>query len=727
MSVPEGAKISKICQFFVKADGTKYCSPLFSKTVDGECQMYLKSQSKAIESKDKTPSTFVCNSMQHISIELVSDLVEDCISDGHDEVELQYMLQKKAFYSCTNQHQIPCREGHPRCFNISHICIFDMNSMGYLVPCRTGEHMQNCSLFVCNKMFKCNKSYCIPWQYTCDGKWDCVDGSDESTKQKCEPMRECRNMFMCKLSQICVHLQTVCDSYLNCPSGDDEELCDLKDVFCPKSCQCVTYAAYCVSVQLYEWSVMSISAFLILHVKESQLPNQIVTPFMSAIYISKSVNDLVTVCTWLNKANILEYVSITFTKINHLEQYCFSQAKNLKFCELTNTNIQHLAENTFSMLISLIHINLSSNSVQWISDKAFHFLPSLEILSLLNTSTFEVSLNPFLGLNIKIFETNIIYLCCLVPEGAQCSLVVPSYISCLQILQNTTLRIVCVLTSVSAFVLNVLSILTQSKRNRSSQKFGAFELIVSYSCAGNVLLCFPLVILWVADIIYKKNFATRQELWQSGSTCLFVFGLFLCSISVILTSSCFMALARLFVVKYPLESKFREPNFVTHKLAQLFFASAFVSILLSVVQWLLSFLDYGILSVLCSPFYDPTNTSVFLKVLTWSVYVAFISGIVVFYICSSNMVAALRMSQEQVRSTLAHTTTYRSILVQISILAISNFMCWGSTSVILAVSVLVNNFPVLVMFWTTIVLIPMSSIVNPCVFIVLSFKQRFGF
>ncbi len=511
---------------------------------------------------------------------------------------------------------------------------------------------------------------------------------------------------------------------MNCPLGEDEELCDLKHVFCPQNCECVAYAAHCVSGQPYEWSLRSFSPFLVLYLTKSNIPNDIETPFMSEIHISESKNDFNNLCHWLKHAIMLKYVSITFTKINNLEQHCFSQTKHLKFCDISNTNIQHVVDYSFSMLFSLAHINLSSNPIQWISAKAFHFLPCLRILSLLNISTFEVSFIPFLSLNFKLLETNIASLCCIVSEGARCSLDLPLHFSCSQILENLALRIVCILVSISAFVLNVLSILTQCKTNK---KAGPFVAIMNSLNVGNMLLSFPLVMLWIADIIYKRNFAVRQEAWQSSLTCLLVFGLFLASISVSIFSSSFMALARLMVVKYPLESKFKDQTFVKQRLSFWLVASAFGSTLLSALQWLLSFLNYGQLSVLCTPFYDPTNTSAFLKVLTCTISIAFFSSVVVFYICSGTLWTALEKYQQKVRRALTKATARKSILGQVSVLGFSNSLCWGTTSVICLMLALHKNYPVLMMFWTTVAVLPTNSIVKPSIFIVLSFKRRLGF
>ena len=74
---------------------------------------------------------------------------------------------------------IPCRLELDVCFDFGDIYKYVLNINCYLIQCKNWDHIENCTNFECNKMFKCFNSYCIPWTYVCDGKWDCLKGSDE--------------------------------------------------------------------------------------------------------------------------------------------------------------------------------------------------------------------------------------------------------------------------------------------------------------------------------------------------------------------------------------------------------------------------------------------------------------------------------------------------------------------------------------------------------------------
>ena len=64
--------------------------------------------------------------------------------------------------------------------------------------------------------------------------------------------------------QICIHLGSVCNSQNDCPLGDDELFCDLKDRTCLPGCHCLLYGLFCIQTILHttgrEWLIRSHSS-----------------------------------------------------------------------------------------------------------------------------------------------------------------------------------------------------------------------------------------------------------------------------------------------------------------------------------------------------------------------------------------------------------------------------------------------------------------------------------
>ena len=170
---------SSNCKYFQSIEGRKACSLFHLKTFDGHCHLYnyvinsIDRQDACIEENQVlqnnlhyslehfTHKQFGCNKNVNISLLLVNDLVSDCGPETNDEHILKSIATGNRSY-CINKNQIPCRKGHTKCFDISEICSYQLNHLKHLIPCRTGEHLENCMKFECNMMFKCPGYYCIP-------------------------------------------------------------------------------------------------------------------------------------------------------------------------------------------------------------------------------------------------------------------------------------------------------------------------------------------------------------------------------------------------------------------------------------------------------------------------------------------------------------------------------------------------------------------------------------
>ena len=149
------------------------------------------------------------NKSQEISLDttprnlLFDDLMPDFLSTRKDETKLEELLSCGKYFPCQRSHQIPCLFGHPKCFNISEICMFSIDIFHHLAPCRNGGHLNNCTEFQCDSTYKCYLSYCVPWSYVCNDRWDCPHGDDEKTN--CQNHSFCEHLFKCMGMETTLH------------------------------------------------------------------------------------------------------------------------------------------------------------------------------------------------------------------------------------------------------------------------------------------------------------------------------------------------------------------------------------------------------------------------------------------------------------------------------------------------------------------------------------------
>ena len=249
----------------------KLCSPLYFITVEGSCHQFDRISSTELKSKSKIKNRnglslrkftenkfmskddkkFICNDGTILDQSLVDDLEADCGPDGEDESLLLSILVNRTSYSCAKKYELPCRQDHSKCYNLQDICMYELNRFHHITPCRNGGHLQKCKRTVCNMRFKCKMGYCIPWNYVCNGRWDCPNGEDEILYDVCDNGQVCKKMYKCKnTKQMCIHLGSVCNNKEECPLGDDELFCDLKDSECLPNCHCLLFGLFCIETVL---------------------------------------------------------------------------------------------------------------------------------------------------------------------------------------------------------------------------------------------------------------------------------------------------------------------------------------------------------------------------------------------------------------------------------------------------------------------------------------------
>ena len=716
----------KTCKFVILHAEHQICSPLYHSSPNKTCSIFklpnIRDSKAKIAKEDN--DTFVCFNGTTISSELVNDLVSDCFPQGEDEEELKSVLVNKNFSFCHVPHQIPCREGHSKCFNISDICIYTLNSHHHLTPCRTGEHLHECETFECNVNFKCPGYYCIPWKYVCDGKWDCPDGTDEASFQNCVESRKCANLFKCRQHFVCIHLYEVCNDVHDCPHGDDEDLCTLKHVICAKDCQCLTFSIYCSSVVITFSALTQILPFLSIHISNSVVE---IAPFWSrAWWLRITGCNLVEICQQISRDASLRLLNVASNKIEQLKSNCFVSTKLLEVVDIRGNLLSKLQQNTFADLLFLNCLNLSNNAFLELSSNSFHNLPQLKILSLLCVTNLDIDVYTFQDLQLDILETNRNELCCLVQGNVKCSENVPWYLPCSNLLMTTPLRNAFYFVSLGILLINLSSLMVQKiSFTRGSHKTAAFLFLTTSVNVSDLSCSFPLMFLWIADLFFQETFVLSARKWKSSPICYTIFGLTLHFNVISPLVSCFLSFVRFKIVEYPLDSPFKEAKYVLKFIIGIVAFAFLLTVLATFLTWSVDsqVLQNGTPSVICSPFVDPTHQMITIVLVTWLTIVIQLMGLISITHNYVKLMFSLKKSQKKLKSSISKHHSSFPLYCQIAVVVTSNLLCWIPCGVIFLTAMFSEEYPFSMILWATILINPLNSFVYPAVFIITSARK----
>ena len=313
------------------------CTFLFS--LSSGCAFYHLKKSK-IKNKDiLSKETLNCFDNQMLSSQLINDLVVDC---EYDEPLLNNIYRNLKMYSCPSPNYIPCQKGHSQCFTIANTCVYRLNNLNHLIPCRTGEHIQQCTQFNCNLMFKCPGYYCTPLSYACDGKWDCLHGYNELFSV-CGTSRLYKHIYTCRNSEICIHIEDTCNGFLDCPENDDEQLCELVATKCQMKCLCHILIVQCVNVTLIGGHITQILPHILVKLSHTGLFSLWFVGYFSHVsYLYFSHIFINNLCDSFSYNNNIKFIDGSYNIISKLHKHYIYTTLLLETLYLDNNLIDRI-------------------------------------------------------------------------------------------------------------------------------------------------------------------------------------------------------------------------------------------------------------------------------------------------------------------------------------------------------------------------------------------------
>ena len=706
---------TNLCKEFIHdMNNTTICSTLYF-SVKGFCHKYIVVRYPNYKlTKPKT----VCNNNRSIDIALENDMVIDCPNSAEDEEILTSLLKYEKVRICRESYEIPCKQGHSKCYNISHICGYKVNHFGRMEPCSNGAHSENCEHFECNMMFKCVKSYCIPWSYVCDGKWDCSTGEDERYAKICVQKPMCSNMFKCRGERHkCLHLGNICNDIIDCPQADDEYLCELKQYNCPAKCICLALAIDCLNVDNYSFNppYYPYISIIISHSKSVAL-EKIISTFRKAKYLTLKYNGITHVC-YIFTTDSIVLIDLGYNYVHIVKRHCFMGLYLIKSIILPSNHIISVESHAFCDLFDLKMLDLSNNILTQLSGNVMKGTSVLKLLILKNISTKYLDKNLFHGINSIIIYTNDYKLCCVAASDSVCTATIPGYISCKNLLPNSMMRWLFIIVSILIIVINGIAIAIHLM-GRVNTAYFAYVIAISIS---GIHCGVYLGIIWMSDAAFKGEYMVNDVNWRSSPICFLANSIllyFTVTIQLLLT---LLALSRLMIVINPLHTTLKNCRHAFGYVISIYI----FAFLLTVVTLLSMILQDQILPTnLCLPFFDPTNSILTIKVSVWSVVIC--SQCLTSIVITVSHLILIKRFNENIDKLRRNTMTKSSnilLLTQLFAVTFFNVFCWLTANIIYVITMIIPTYSIDLIIWMIVFVVPLNSLINPVVFI-LSYLRK---
>ncbi len=710
-----------ICQKQPKANGKVQCSPLYFMSIKGICLSFVF-RTKNIPSQK---SLIVA---QNMLIQFQKGGTSDNNVVRARKKESTSSQQLFSLSYCKQEYQLPCSEQSLTCYNVTQICQYTVLN-GVQIPCTEGDHLQHCNDFQCNSRFKCPDHYCILWNQVCDGIWHCPQGSDEADLHRCGPARPCQGLYKCRQQSICIHSTSVCDKKEDCLFCDDEDMgmCSLQNVRCPLACRCLTFAVMCISQNFTAEGFDSFGIFKSVYIHSSNFQDFAKFQFGDLLGLTITQSHFTKLCDLMNSVKKLIFLNIEENSVSELQAGCFKFTKALSLMKLNENHINIILAQVFKPMHKLKILNISGNPIVRILPGAFDQASCLRVVSLLHTETTEIPNTLFQNVPLEYIETSDFKFCCL--KEIQCSTELPWHFDCTDLLIHTGIKVTFYIVSCAIIILNILSCFLQYLSHTKG-----FETIPANACllvsvnVSDILYSFPLFVLWIADLTYEGIYFLFEHKWRSSAFCYITYGLFL-NFSVLSPMTlCLLFYSRLMIVEHPVDSDFKETDFVLRRIGFTFLGVVLYSIICTAVTAIMNFYVLHVsFSGLCSPFVHQQTVKSFTLSHIWTALAVFVlifstTFILVVY---SKLLTSLSDTQEQIKSSASESKnkSFRRLVCQLVIVVVTNILCWLPSCAAFLFSLFYEKDPDEIMFWTTIVITPVNSLVNPAVFSFMTLRK----
>ena len=402
-----------------------------------------------------------------------------------------------------------------------------------------------------------------------------------------------------------------------------------------------------------------------------------------------------------------------------------SAASHLKIIKMNDNLISEVENKAFFNLKALTLLDLSHNIIVVLAPTIIINCFELKAIVIQNTSLKILDVYVFKKLGIRYLISNIYFPCCFMPSTSIClsSASISWSFSCTDLLVNNQIKMYFMTMTFVIFCCNSLSLLMLVLSRHYHKSLSVSTIVISSLNILDFSFGTYFLILWFADMYFCGKFAIDENKWKSSFLCFCAFSIslnfsFLNPIFLVL-----LALLRFFTVMKPLSNKSKDTSFIKRLLC--FVTSISIIVTIFVAYFMKSF-HMEVPFKLCSPFLDPSDSIVTIKIITLVIVdVQLISAIVILVIYFL-MVKYLKDYKSNFIEKMYTKKLHLSLYLQVCIVTASNVLCWIPIGIIYMVIMLIDKYPINLINWSTITITPINSVINPIVFIVANMRSHKG-
>ncbi|XP_059162702.1 G-protein coupled receptor GRL101-like [Physella acuta] len=623
-------------------------------------------------------------------------------------------------------------------------CHYLVGRSGTILGCSDGSHLKNCEHVSCGPgFFKCFNSYCIPNSMKKNGREDCPSADDE--EEFVAEIFYCRQEFTRKYSE-----SKICDGRCDCITGcDDELLCHKK---CPSGFMClwgVTKVIHKDKVNytnLFDTIDESTKLLRVSGLDLSQIyvPQYIMVEQILEIHLSN--------CSLMNHklTEILFAMSNSLHNVYHLDlSYNKITLENfdefyLLFLSLTTLNLSHT-------LVSKLHIQMSVTRFIKTIDMSLSPLQSLKFFNkksfsmlYLNVSSTPINTVGWFDKDISVGtvdlrNTNIIYdlktsehlqhitigsdiygdsykLCCEKFKGPgipshTCNAPSDAISSCENLLDDVVKRTLIWLVALIGSSGNAIVVGYRIFYEKHLLKQG-YRMFVTNLGLSDLIMSVYLLIIAGADVYYRDDYVLYDTEWRDSSLCKAAG--FLATLSTE-TSSLFVLLItldRYFTFKNPLN----QTKFTPQILACVVTLIWATGLAISTIPIL--FPDWQVYSSNAVCLALPVNLTHPLGWMFSLLLYTVVNFLMMIMIISGQMLIfkQIAMPSNSLINTSAHRRREITVAKNLSLVVVSNVLCWFPICIISLMSAAGYIFSPDVYGWLAVAIMPLNSAVNPILY-----------